>query len=281
MWSLANIAVADGGHRFYAKALYNTGGTPNSNVRLFTAIAAMTPTIASVKDPQNTEIPHNSTTTATTVTLSGKAVNSQRVEIFDGATSKGTAPVSANGDWSKEVTGLSLAAHSFTAKGLYGSNPVSAARTLTVWDLTTFDGRDWNNWQIDPTAEGEFNVRSENNNFYLEYVSVRVNDDYQVLQKVISGLEVGATYQWSLNSAALQTSQLKPILSLMTPSSVIFYPLPDYWGSIVRSFVATSREMLLRFYFQPRGDSSQTHSGFKLDDILIKQIQKSDAVESD
>ncbi|MBJ2349624.1 MULTISPECIES: hypothetical protein [Pseudomonas] len=281
VWSLADIAVADGGHRFYAKALYNTGGTPNSNVRLFTAIAAMTPTIASVKDPQNTEIPHNSTTTATTVTLSGKAVNSQRVEIFDGATSKGTAPVSANGDWSKEVTGLSLAAHSFTAKGLYGSNPVSEARTLTVWDLTTFDGRDWNNWQIDPTAEGEFNVRSENNNFYLDFVTPRSSVARYVLLKLISGLEVGATYEFSLDSVALQTFANKPEINLMSPQGLSAAgELTNVWKNIAGSFLATSREMRLGIVFWPFGDSPHTHSGFKLDNILIKQIQKNDAVES-
>ncbi|KQW17329.1 hypothetical protein ASC85_29675 [Pseudomonas sp. Root401] len=137
IWSLANIAVAVGGHRFYAKALYYTGGTPYSNVRLFTVTPVVTPTITSVKDPQDSEIANGGTTTATTVTLRGKASNNQQVEIFDGSTSKGTAPVNANGDWSKQVTGLSVATHSFTAKGLYGSNPVSTARTLTVIAVVT------------------------------------------------------------------------------------------------------------------------------------------------
>ena len=132
MWSLANIAVAEGGRRFYAKALYNTGGTPYSNVRLFTVIAAVKPTITSAKDPQNVEIPHNTSTTATTVTLAGKASNGQQVEILDGTVSKGTATVNGSGDWTRQVTGLSVATHNFTAKGLYGNNPVSDVRTLTV-----------------------------------------------------------------------------------------------------------------------------------------------------
>ncbi|MHA6789435.1 hypothetical protein ACWA6H_17295 [Pseudomonas bijieensis] len=132
IWSLAGIAVDERGHRFYAKALYNTGGTPYSNVRLFTVVPAVTPRITSVKDPQDKDIGNGATTTATTVTLSGKASNNREVEIFDGTISKGTAPVNANGDWSKQVTGLSEATHSFTAKGLYGTEPVSVARTLTV-----------------------------------------------------------------------------------------------------------------------------------------------------
>ncbi|MFL7963785.1 hypothetical protein ACEI36_16280 [Pseudomonas kielensis] len=137
IWSLANIAVAEGGHRFYAKALYNTGGTPYSNVRLFTVGVAVTPTIASVKDPQN-EIPNGTTTTATTILLSGKASNNQEVEIFDnGTTSKGTTSVNTSGDWNKEISGLAIDDHSFTAKGLYGTEPVSAARTLTVTAIVT------------------------------------------------------------------------------------------------------------------------------------------------
>ncbi|WP_196304785.1 Ig-like domain-containing protein, partial [Pseudomonas fluorescens] len=104
------------------------------------AFELVTPTIASVKDPQGTEIPNGGTTTSTTVTLSGKASTSQRVEIFDGTTSKGTADVNANGDWTKTLTGLAVAALSFTAKGLYGSpQPVSPARTLTVREALVVD----------------------------------------------------------------------------------------------------------------------------------------------
>jgi hypothetical protein len=281
MWSLANIAVVEGGRRFYAKALYNTGGTPDSNVRLFTVVAAMKPSITSAKDPQNVEIPHNTSTTATTVTLAGEASNGQQVEIFDGTVPKGTATASASGDWTHQVTGLSVTTHNFTAKGLYGSNPVSAARTLTVWDLTTFDGRDWNNWEISPTADGEFNVRLENNSFYLDFVTPRSAVARYVLLKLISGLEVGATYEFSLDSVALQTSENKPEINLMSPQGLSAAGvLTNVWKNIAGSFLATSREMRLGIVFWPFGDFPHTHSGFKLDNILIKQIQKNDAVES-
>ena len=97
------------------------------------ALELVVPTIDSVKDTKNIEIPQNGTTTDTTVTLAGKATGNLQVEIFDGTTSKGTAQVNASGDWTKQVTGLTLAIHRFTAKGLYGSNPVSTPpRTLTV-----------------------------------------------------------------------------------------------------------------------------------------------------
>ncbi|WP_196304770.1 hypothetical protein, partial [Pseudomonas fluorescens] len=62
-----------GTHRFTVKGLY--GDQPVSAERALTVTAATAPTIASVKDPQNNDIPAGGTTVATTVTLSGKAAN--------------------------------------------------------------------------------------------------------------------------------------------------------------------------------------------------------------
>nr|WP_225922838.1 hypothetical protein [Pseudomonas hamedanensis] len=79
------------------------------------------------------EIPQGGVTVETAVTLSGVAAKGQKVEVFDGNVSKGQATALATtGVWTLPVTALAVAAHSFTAKALYGSNPVSAARTLTV-----------------------------------------------------------------------------------------------------------------------------------------------------
>ncbi|RBL64932.1 hypothetical protein C3E98_045820, partial [Pseudomonas sp. MWU13-2625] len=51
----------------------------------------------------------------------------------DGNTVKGEATVNlTTGLWELTMTGLSVAAHSFTATALYGSGQVSAAWTLTV-----------------------------------------------------------------------------------------------------------------------------------------------------
>ncbi|KQW10559.1 hypothetical protein ASC85_30640 [Pseudomonas sp. Root401] len=108
------------------------GGTSASEILHINIGVQVTPTLDNVKDANGEEIDNGESTTSTTVTLSGKASNSQKVEIFDGTTSNGTADVDASGDWSKQLTGLTLTTHSFTAKGLYGSNPVSTARTLTV-----------------------------------------------------------------------------------------------------------------------------------------------------
>ncbi|MBC3362702.1 hypothetical protein HU806_06280, partial [Pseudomonas sp. SWRI154] len=147
-----------------AKALYGTG--QESAAKAFNVTALVTPAITSVKDPQGTEIPNGTTTTATTVTLSGKASNNQLVEIFDGATSKGTSRANGIGDWSLQVTGLALTAHSFTAKAKYGAEPVSDARTFTVIlpidHYTPFTNGDMNGWQ----TGGGVSIRTEPGNYY-------------------------------------------------------------------------------------------------------------------
>ncbi|VVQ23180.1 hypothetical protein PS925_05273 [Pseudomonas fluorescens] len=123
-------------HNFKARALYGTG--VESAVWTLTVTAATAPTLTSAKgSPSGVEIPQAGVTVETAVTLSGVAAKGQKVEIFDGAVSKG--PATANpttGVWTLLVSALTVAAHSFTAKALYGSGAVSAARTLTVTAAT-------------------------------------------------------------------------------------------------------------------------------------------------
>ncbi|MBV4551639.1 YncE family protein [Pseudomonas sp. SWRI102] len=97
------------------------------------AIELIKPVISSVKgQSSNADIPNGGNTVETSVILSGTATAGMSVEIFDGTTSKGTADVSAAGDWSKQVTGLAVAEHRFTAKALYGSELISAVWVVTV-----------------------------------------------------------------------------------------------------------------------------------------------------
>jgi len=127
-----NVAV--GARSITAKAL--SGIQPVSEAWTFDVAAAVTPAITSVKDPQNTEIPNGGITVASSVTLTGTASANQQVEIFDGPTSRGTATVGANGTWSHAIT-VAAGTRSITAKGLYGTQPVSAARTFSVMIVAT------------------------------------------------------------------------------------------------------------------------------------------------
>ncbi|MHC8340431.1 Ig-like domain-containing protein [Pseudomonas sp. HLT2-19-2] len=131
VWTLALTALPVAAHSFTAKALYGSGQV--STARTMTVIALVAPVISSVKDSKSVEIPNAGTTVDTTVTLSGTASKGQQVTIFDGTTPKGTVTAHATtGAWTLALTALSVAAHSFTAKALYGSGQVSAARTFSV-----------------------------------------------------------------------------------------------------------------------------------------------------
>jgi hypothetical protein len=97
------------------------------------AVALVAPTITQALDSKGVVIPQGGTTVDTTVKLSGAGAKGQKVQIKDGATIKGEATVNlTTGLWELTVTGLTVAAHSFTATALYGSGQVSAARTLNV-----------------------------------------------------------------------------------------------------------------------------------------------------
>ncbi|MCU7217832.1 Ig-like domain-containing protein [Pseudomonas sp. VE 196-7] len=91
------------------------------------------PTITQAVDSKGAPIDNGGTTVDTTVTLSGAGAKGRKVQIKDGTFVIGEATVNlTTGLWELTVTGLSVAAHSFTATALYGSGQVSAAWTLTV-----------------------------------------------------------------------------------------------------------------------------------------------------
>ncbi|WP_010452850.1 Ig-like domain-containing protein, partial [Pseudomonas asplenii] len=96
------------------------------------------PTITSVKNASGTEIANGSTIVTTTVTLTGTAAIGQRVEIRDGNNVMHTATANGSGAWSTPALPVTAKGYSITARGLYGSNPVSTpARTFTVVPLLT------------------------------------------------------------------------------------------------------------------------------------------------
>ncbi|QKF51747.1 hypothetical protein [Pseudomonas graminis] len=133
-WTLSLTGLSVAAHAMKARANY--ANNPESPVRTFTVTAVVSPTITQVVEPNGTPVANNGSTFANTLTLSGKASINQSVEIYDGATSKGTADVNANGDWSRQVSGLGSGSHSLTAKALYASNPVSSPWTVNVLAAT-------------------------------------------------------------------------------------------------------------------------------------------------
>ncbi|MGG7671591.1 hypothetical protein ACQ4OE_03930, partial [Pseudomonas sp. WC2] len=131
IWTLSVASLSVAAHSFTAKALYGSG---TSAAHTLTVTAVVEPTISSVKGSQsNVDIPDGGTTTETSIVLTGTASKGQKVQVMDGTASKGEATVDATtGIWTLNVASLTVAAHGFTAKALYGSGATSAARTLTV-----------------------------------------------------------------------------------------------------------------------------------------------------
>jgi hypothetical protein len=132
VWTLAVSGLTIAAHSFTAKAEYGT--EPVSAARTFTVAALATPVITSVKDPYDKDVPNGSTITNDNVTLTGTATAGLEIEIFDGPTAKGKATANASGVWTRGVGGLANGQHSLTAKGVYGSNPVSVPRIFVVAD---------------------------------------------------------------------------------------------------------------------------------------------------
>jgi hypothetical protein len=78
------------------------------------------------------DVPHRGSTTDTTVTASGTAAANERVEVYDGNTSKGTASVGGTGNWSHAVANLGLGSHNLKAVAKYSDEPSSNVRSFEV-----------------------------------------------------------------------------------------------------------------------------------------------------
>jgi YVTN family beta-propeller protein len=135
IWTLSVSGLSQTAHRFTAKALYGSGEV--SSARAINVTALIAPTLAKVADASGQEIPEAATTTSTTLTLSGKASNGQRVEIYEGngagAVSHGIATANATtGEWQHQVT-LAQGGRRLYAQSRYHSSTVyTNVRTLTI-----------------------------------------------------------------------------------------------------------------------------------------------------
>jgi hypothetical protein len=109
----------------------------NAQVKSYTinAMEDVKPEISYVRDSDTFEIPNPGLAVNTAVTLTGVAAKGQKVEIFDGATSKGQATAHATyGSWTLTADNLAVGEHSFTAKALYGSGETSKPYEIKVLD---------------------------------------------------------------------------------------------------------------------------------------------------
>ncbi|MGU9852962.1 hypothetical protein ACU680_19500, partial [Pseudomonas koreensis] len=150
LWELTMTGLSVTAHSFTATGLYGAGQV--STPWTLTVTANTAPTITKTLDSKGAAIAKGGTTVDTTVTASGAGAKGQKVQIKDGDTVKGEATVNlTTGLWELTMTGLSVAAHSFTATALYGAGQVSTPWTLTVTANTTLtitSVKDQSNWNI-------------------------------------------------------------------------------------------------------------------------------------
>ncbi|MFL7962338.1 hypothetical protein ACEI36_08810 [Pseudomonas kielensis] len=139
LWDLT-ITVDESAHRLYAKALYPTNGSVYSNVRTFTVVELVAPTLDSVKSARGGEIQEDGLTVSTSLTLSGQASKGHNVQIFEDyggdAVSKGEATADrVTGLWNRVIT-VGIEPCRLYAKSRYHSgNVYSNVRNLTVVPL--------------------------------------------------------------------------------------------------------------------------------------------------
>ncbi|MBC3950978.1 hypothetical protein [Pseudomonas folii] len=97
--------------------------------------AAVRPEITRIEDSAGNLIVRGGTTEDDRVTVSGTAQADESVEIEDGTDGWGSV-LATGGVWTKRLLGLELKDYSITARGRYGSEPVSAAWRFTVAEAT-------------------------------------------------------------------------------------------------------------------------------------------------
>jgi hypothetical protein len=131
-WSVTTAALASGAQALTAKAQDAAGNTSVLSQALDPVIGAATPPAA----PKITSFSNDSglvgdhITNDNTLTLTGTAVASSTVKVFDGLTQVGTATADSGGHWTLTTPALSDGAHSLTATDTDSSGNASAASSV-------------------------------------------------------------------------------------------------------------------------------------------------------
>lgn len=197
------------------------------------AVEDVAPTITSVIGyPSGVDIPQNSSTEDTAVTLNGTAAKGQKVEIYDSTLPKGRADVDElTGKWTYPVLSLSATEHSFAAKALYGTEQVShPPRMFNVRegldDLTTFTDFNWNGWYSPGNTAGTTKITQSGGEFYV-VATVPIGGVYKGihLAKNFSNLEIGETYTLSFSYQGAETV----LFDLYPHIYNLFLPASNVW----------------------------------------------------
>jgi arylsulfatase A-like enzyme len=127
-----STGLGEGDHTFYVKARDRAGNVDSSpDQRAFT-VDTTEPASPLIDAPQNNE--H----VTADFRVSGTAEAGSVVELFEGASSRGTDTADASGDWSVSLSGVAEGSHTYTARATdaaRNTSETSNARTVIV-DIT-------------------------------------------------------------------------------------------------------------------------------------------------
>ncbi|WP_296234262.1 Ig-like domain-containing protein, partial [Pseudomonas sp. UBA4617] len=129
IWTAVVSALAVGQHLVKAVALY--GSKLESGGHGFEVRQGATPVISRVVDSKGQPIGNGGRTYETGLTLDGTAQTGLQVQILDNGTPR-TTVAAPGGNWQAPLSALATGRHAFTAKGLYGNQPVSGEWIVTV-----------------------------------------------------------------------------------------------------------------------------------------------------
>src|SRR5439155_1877694 len=133
IWSFDYTAMnlADGTYTFTATATDAAGNTSSASANFVVTIDTLVPTPPTgldlaAADDSGVSNSDNITKNTSALTISGTGEANSTVELFDGATSKGTTIASVTGSWTKDIS-LTAGVHSITATATDAAGNVSAA----------------------------------------------------------------------------------------------------------------------------------------------------------
>ena len=189
-WTYSATGLLDGTHSFKATQTDIAGNLSTSSASGSMTVDTTAPTVVPTLSASFTDTGTNTgdhITSATKTTLSGTAGAGATVNVYDGAALIATVTTNSSGTWTYYATGLADGVHNFTAKQMDVAGNLSAALAA---DTMTVD-----------TIAGAPGVALVNDSGISASDHITANG-----MLALSGVESGATLQYSINNGRTWTS---------------------------------------------------------------------------